>query len=59
MQDRCQLLNDEHFSRKKWALVEIWDVKTTFVRCVSTYNDVLNQFVYKVTIKSGIIMGMG
>lgn len=59
MQDRCQLLNDGHFLRKKMGFSRNLGYKTTFMRCMSTYNDILNQYVYTVIIKSGIIMGMG
>ncbi|EEX69060.1 hypothetical protein MITSMUL_04130 [Mitsuokella multacida DSM 20544] len=47
------------FFAKKMGFSRNLGCKTIFVRCVSTYNDVLNQYVYTVTIKSSIIMGMG
>ena len=52
-------MNDGHFLRKKMGFSRNLGYKTTFMRCMSTYNDILNQYVYNVIIKSGIIMGMG
>ena len=39
--------------------IDLSSIDVNYFVLSSNYNDVLNQYVYTVTIKSGIIMGMG